>query len=63
MTRLPTPMVKRHQSGDLHSGDRETGREARLRRREQRRQKHQGDHGEQILDDEPSDRDVSGWRV
>ena len=62
MTRLPTPIVNAT-SAAIFTAVIASPRQVRLRRCEQRRQEHQRDDGEQILDDEPSDGDVPGWRM
>ena len=63
MTRLPTPIVKATSAAIFTAVIASPSHEVRLRRCEQRRQEHERDDGEQILDDKPSDGDVSGRRM
>ena len=65
MTRVPTDVVNADKRRDLQRGNAERDKDARLGPaiREQDRQQHEREHGEQVFDDEPADRDVAGRRV
>ena len=65
MTRMPTSAVNATSAATLSAVRPSADQSGVLRRRcaEERRQQDEREHREQVLDDEPADRDVAGLRV